>query len=85
MPIPLKPGVLPRAAKVYPVSQRDIDKTFDEVHAQGKMTRPSLPTVYSYACFVAWREVNGVKKGRVLIDIRSLNRITENDRYPLQL
>ena len=88
MPIPLKPGITPKPARVYPVSQRDkqvIDETFDKLHQQGKMTWSSQPTPFSYPCFVVWREVNGVKKGRVVIDIRSLNRITENDSYPLPL
>ena len=88
MPIPLKPGVTPKPARVYPVNQRDkqlIDETFDKLHQQGKMTWSSQPTPFSYPCFVVWREVNGIRKGRVVIDIRSLNRITENDSYPLPL
>ena len=49
------------------------------------MTWASQPTPFSYPCFVIWREVNGVKKGRVVVDIRGLNKMTLNDSYPLPL
>ena len=88
MPIPLKPGITPKPARVHPVSQRDkqiIDETFDKLHQRGKVTWSSQPTPFSYPCFVVWREVNGKRKRRVVIDIRSLNRATEDDSYPLPL
>lgn len=88
MPIPLKSDAAPQPSRVYPVSQRDkdvINTTFDKLHQQGKMTWSSQPTPFSYPCFVVWREVNGIKKGRVVIDIRGLNKMTQNDSYPLPL
>ena len=44
------------------------------------------PTPFAYPAFVVWRTMpDGSKKGRVVIDIRGLNAITESDSYPLLL
>lgn len=88
MPIPLKPGVESKPARVYPVGQKDrevIDETFDKLHKQGKMTWSNQPTKYSYPCFVVWRDTPAGRKGRVVVDIRGLNKITESDSYPMPL
>ena len=89
MPIPLKPNVTSKPSRVYPVSQKDrdvIDETFDKLHDQGKMQWTSQPTPYSYPVFVVWRQMpDGSRKGRVVVDIRGLNKITESDSYPLPL
>ena len=89
MPIPLKPDAVAKPSRVYPVSQKDrevIDSTFDKLHAQGKMEWSSQPTPYSYPVFVVWKQLSdGSKKGRVVVDIRGLNKITESDAYPLPL
>lgn len=89
MPIPLKPDAAAKPSRVYPVSQKDkdvIDETFDKLHTQGKMEWSSQPTPYSYPVFVVWRQLpDGSRKGRVVVDIRGLNKITESDSYPLPL
>lgn len=89
MPIPLLLDAKSQPAKVYPVSQKDrqvIDETFDKLYRQGKMTWSIQPTLFSYPCFVVWRQIpNGERKGRVVIDIRGLNKITVKDSYPLPL
>lgn len=88
MPIPLKPGATSKPAKVYPVGHRDrevIDATFDKLHEQGKMHWSTQPTPFSYPVFVVWKDTPNGRKGRVVVDIRELNKITENDTYPLPL
>lgn len=89
MPIPLKPDSKATPSRVYPVSQKDkdvIDETFDKLHKQRKMEWSSQPTPYSYPVFVVWRQLpDGSRKGRVVVDIRGLNKITESDSYPLPL
>ena len=89
MPIPLKPDAVAKPSRVYPVSQKDraiIDETFDKLHEQGKMEWSSQPTSYSYPVFVVRRQLSdGTRKGRVVVDIRGLNKITESDSYPLPL
>lgn len=88
MPIPLKPGATSKPAKVYPVGQKDkevIDATFDKLHEQGKMTWSNQPTPFSYPVFVVWKDTPKGRKGRVVVDIRELNKITETDSYPLPL
>ena len=89
MPIPLKPEAVSKPSRVYPASQKDrevIDESFDKLHRQGKMTWSNQPTPFSYPVFVVWRNMpDGTRKGRVVIDIRGLNKITESDSYPLPL
>ena len=88
MPINLKPGAAPKANKVYPLGARDrsvIDATFDKLHEQGKLHWTTQPTEFSYPAFVVWRDTPAGQKGRVVIDIRGLNDITESDSYPLPL
>ena len=88
MPIPLKTGAVSKPGRVYPVGQKDrevIDKTFDKLHDQGKMTWSTMPTPFSYPVFVVWKDTADGRKGRVVVDIRELNKIAENDTYPLPL
>ena len=88
MPIKLKAGALPKASKVYPLGQKDrqvVDETFDKLHSQGKLRFTNQPTPFSWPCFVVWQDTPQGKKGRVVIDIRGLNAITEDDAYPLPL
>jgi len=35
--------------------------------------------------FVVWRTVDGVKKGRVVVDVRGLNAVTKPNLYPVPL
>lgn len=89
MPIPLKEGAKPSPSKVYNLSQADrvkLDETFGKLHEQGKMTFSEQPTPFAYPVFVVWKTLpDGTKKGRVVVDIRGLNAITESDSYPLPL
>ena len=88
MSIPLKPDVIFKLFKVYPIEQKNrkvIDITFDKLHEQGKMTWSTQPTPYSYLVFVIWKNSANDRKDRVIVDIRELNKITLTDLYPLSL
>ena len=92
MRIPLKPGweeKVDGSAKTYPLGEKDrkvIDKTFDELHDQGRLEWTAESTPFSYPVFVVWRTLpNGERKGRAVVDIRKLNEITQPDTYPLPL
>ena len=88
MPIPTLPDAKPETNKVYPLSPEDkkvVDKEFDRLHKEGKMAWTSQPTPYGYPVFVVWRTVNGQRKGRVVVDIRGLNKISMFDAYPMPL
>ena len=88
MPIPLKPNAIAKPSKVYPLGHRDrqvVDETFDKLQKQGKLRFSTQPTPFSWPCFVVWRDTPQGRKGRVVIDIRGLNAITEDDGYPLPL
>ena len=76
----------PGQARVYPVGPKDreiIDEAFDKLHSQGRMEWTSTATPFSFPCFVIWKETPQGPKGRVVIDIRALNRITIPDAYPV--
>ncbi|KAF7852733.1 hypothetical protein EAF04_010926 [Stromatinia cepivora] len=81
----------PGKAKVYSAGREDqalIDQTFDKLHHQRRLKWTKKPSPFSFPVFVIWRYVidsKGVvkKKGRVVVDIRALNRITNPDAYPI--
>ncbi|KAI1005182.1 hypothetical protein K3495_g3037 [Podosphaera aphanis] len=74
-------------ARVYPVGEKYreiIDKTFDELHSQGRLRWTDKAAPFSFPCFVVWKRLaDGTKKGRVVIDIRALNHIVMPDVYPV--
>lgn len=77
----------PGQARVYPLGQKDrevIDKEFDKLHSQDRMEWTTTATPFSFPCFVVWKTTpEGEKKGRVVVDIRALNKITMPDAYPV--
>ena len=91
MRIPLKTDWEDRVtgkAKVYPLGVKDrqlVDETFDELHRTGKLSWTNESTPFSYPVFCVWKMVDGESKGRVVVDIRGLNAITQPDAYPLPL
>ena len=71
---------------VYPLGPKNralADETFDQLHAQGKMSYATNFCPTAYPVFVAYRMVNGQPKGRVVVDIRGLNKLTIKDYYPI--
>ena len=89
MTIPLVDNAKLDPAKVYPLGPRDrevVDKEFDQLHREGRMEWTAQPTPHGYPVFVVWKALeNGERKGRVVVDIRGLNRITITDSYPMPL
>jgi hypothetical protein len=80
------------ASRVYPLSQKDkdvVDSEFNKMQAQGRMEWTRKPTPFGFPVFVVWKTVikQGVpvRKSRVVVDIRGLNKITLPDAYPLPL
>ena len=76
-------------AKIYPLGTQDrniIDKTFDEMHVQGRLDWTKDATPFSYPVFVVWKTLpDGTKKGRAVVDIRGLNSLIVPDAYPVPL
>ena len=76
-------------ARVYPLGLKDrkiVDDTFDELHAQDRLSWTTEHTPFSYPVFVVWKDLgDGKRKGRVVVDIRGLNQLTVPDAYPLPL
>ena len=60
-----------------------MDKLFDKLHEENRLEWTTTSTPFSYPCFVVWRTVDGKPKARVVVDIRTLNRITSPDTYPV--
>ncbi len=78
--------------RVYPLgdeARRLVDEKFDKLHAQGRMDWSTQPTPFGFPVFVVWKTVTvdgqPKRKGRVVVDIRGLNRISQPDSYPLPL
>lgn len=84
---------IPKPARVFRVSPEDkafIDKEFDALHEQRKMEWTTKPTPYAFPVFVVWHTVHlqgkePRRKGRVVVDIRGLNKVSEFDAYSMPL
>lgn len=75
-----------KTIRPYPLSAKDrkfLDEVHDALHIQGKMSFQDDPTAIACPVFVVWRKVNGKEKGRVVADLRPLNKIVSPDIYPL--
>lgn len=89
MQIPLKAdweARIPGKARVYPLGGKDralVDETFDALHESGKLSWTKGSTPFSYPVFCVWKTINNERKGRVVVDIRGLNAITQPDVYPV--
>lgn len=63
------------------------------MHYLGRISWVKQPTPFSFPIFVVWRTVPSgsgedrkmIRKGRVVVDIRGLNKVTITDAYPLPL
>lgn len=93
MPINTLPGTKPDPPRVYPVGLQDrefIDKEFDKLHQEGKLSWTTEATPYGFPVFVVWRTIHmpgqdPIRKGRTVIDIRGLNKVAVPDGYPMPL
>jgi len=80
--------------KVYPLGPKEkalVDEQFDKLHQQGKMSWNKDQTPFAFPVFVVWKTVligpDKIPhcKGRVVVDIRGLNRISTPNSYPMPL
>jgi hypothetical protein len=78
-----------KAARVYPQgteSRECINKTFDELHKTGRMSWSTKATPFSFPVFVVWKIAqNRERKGRVVVDIQTVNHLAQLDAYPILL
>ena len=76
------------ASKIYSLSPEDkkvVDQKFDRLHSEEKMSWTKQLTSYEYSVFVMWRTINEVRKERVIVNIRDLNKIFMFDAYLMSL
>ena len=72
----------------YPLSRKDqkvVDETFGLLHKQGRMEWVKEATPFAYPVFIVWRTAYGINKGRVIINLRALNKVAILDSYLLPL
>lgn len=79
----------------YPVGQRAypqgiegrkfLDDTLDGLHDQDRMEWQQGPTPFAAPAFTHWRVAKDARKGRMVVDLRCLNRVAIPDAYPLPL
>ena len=80
-------------AKVYSIEFKNkqlIDEMFNKLHKQERMKYIKYSTAYDYSVFVIWRTIlksgqESIRKNRIMIDIKELNKITETDNYFMSL
>ncbi len=93
MTVPLKLGwelkVSAIKPRIYPLGNEAcciIDDTFDKMHKQGRLQYTTEPTPFNFPVFVIYKtDHQGRRKGRVVVDIRKLNKLVLPDSYPLPL
>ena len=74
--------------RLYSVGQKDrelIDKTLNKLHRKGRIKWVIKPMPFAIPVFVAWRTINGIKKGYIMANLRVLNKAAIPDTYPLPL
>ena len=79
--------------KIYSVESKNkqlIDEVFDKLHAQKRMKYSKYSISHKYSIFVIWRtilklEQELVRKKRVVINIKELNKIIETNNYSMSL
>ena len=62
-----------------------IDAIFDKLHQQNKLHWTIQFISFNYSIFVVWRDIFTNQKKRVMINIKNLNDIIENDNYSFSL
>jgi hypothetical protein len=83
--IRLKPGPDLKSRGVYRLGRKDrelVDELFDKLTIDGKMSRSTSANPVGWGVFVVRSSKPG-DKGRVVVDTRGLNAVTEDDAYPL--
>ena len=93
MSINLKSDAKVAVAKMYSLKSKKkqiVNQKFDKFHSQKRMQYSFESTIHDYFVFVIWRTIlksdqKSVKKRRVVVDIRTLNKIAEIDTYSMFL
>ena len=62
-----------------------MDKTLNELYCKGRIKWVTKPTPFATPVFIAWRIINKIKKGRVVANLRVLNKTAIPDAYLLPL
>lgn len=76
----------PRVYRLSPQDRKVVDETFDALHQEKKMEFVNNEqSPFGWPVFVVYRGSGPNRKGRVVVDIRGLNAISEPDAYPLPL
>ena len=79
--------------KIYLLSPKDrrlVDEEFDRMHKQERMSWSTEPMPFRFPVFVIWKtiKVDGqepIQKGKVVVNIRGLNKIMIPNAYPMPL
>ena len=58
-----------------------INKTFNKMHDQNKMKWSLQLISFNFFCFVIWRNHSTDRKGKMMMNIKKLNKIIEADIY----
>lgn len=93
MTVKIKPGARINALKIFslgPEDKHEVNTMFDKLHQQEKMEWSSKSTPHGSPVFVVWKTIclpgkPSHCKARDVVDIRKLNRIAEDDCYPMLL
>ena len=93
MSIKLKLKTKVSAVRVYSLESKDkkiVDRKFDKLHLQDRMQYFAESIFHEYSVFVIWRtmlkpDMKLIKKDRVVVNIRALNKITKTDTYSMSL
>ena len=93
MTIFIKSDAKMTVVKVYSIDFKNkalIDNFFDRMHEQNRMKWSTTSIKHDYFVFVTWRTIlkldqEWIQKERVMIDIKSLNKIAETNSYSMSL
>ncbi len=75
-------------SRIYLLSSKNkkiVDKKFNCLYIEKKMLQTIQSIEYDYFVFVIWRTINKMRKSRVVINIRDLNKISIFDVYSISL
>lgn len=86
-PRPDWPDLAPKHTRPYHLNARDqkvVDDTLGKLEQPGKVARTMDTVPFSFPIFVVWTTVEGTPKGRMVVDVRGLNRMCLPDAYPMR-
>ena len=80
---PCETGVNTTTDRLGEEDKKVADDTIDKLHWTGKVGWMKFPTSLACPMIVAWRTVQGQRKGRVVFDLRHVNANALPDIYPI--